>query len=162
MSKGNFAITSIGTQEAASFSITRTNMNRKRESESPSIKFAVASRSAFFLALFGCLLVSFPRAAVAGPKSSTPVVNVLMKDFSFVPKRLVIKKGTKVHWVDVQSGVTHDIDSDDDVTFSSPDMTKGKTFNHTFKTVGTFPYHCNFHGAKGGLGMAGTIIVRKK
>jgi hypothetical protein len=36
----------------------------------------------------------------------------------------------------------------------------GGTFARPFTQAGSFPYFCTFHGQAGGVGMAGTIVVR--
>ena len=43
--------------------------------------------------------------------------------------------------------------------FDSGDMPSGKTYTHEFENPGTFPYYCLYHGDKGGVDMAGTVIV---
>jgi plastocyanin len=40
-------------------------------------------------------------------------------------------------------------------------LKQGDKFEHKFDKAGTFAYHCEFHGEKGGKDMAGTIIVRR-
>ena len=37
----------------------------------------------------------------------------------------------------------------------------GKTFSRKFTKPGTYPYHCAFHGGKGGEGMSGTVVVTR-
>jgi len=89
----------------------------------------------------------------------TPYV-VKLRGFNFIPRRVVIKRNQSIRWIHRQSGVTHDIDSDDGVTFASPDMQKGDVYKFKFVKRGKYPYHCNFHGAAGGQGMAGTVVVK--
>lgn len=40
----------------------------------------------------------------------------------------------------------------------SPTINQGGMYAHTFANVGTYPYHCKFHGAPGS-GMSGTVVV---
>jgi plastocyanin len=48
----------------------------------------------------------------------------------------------------------------DDGSFTSgPLGTDWSTFSHTFDTAGEFGYFCEAHGAAGGTGMAGKVIV---
>jgi plastocyanin len=74
---------------------------------------------------------------------------VSMKDISFKPTELSVKKGTSVTW-------TNDDDVGHDVTntggpgpkFSSGKgggMQKGDTFKHTFSAPGTYDYVCTVH-----------------
>ena len=48
----------------------------------------------------------------------------------------------------------------DDGSFKSDALKQGDKFEHTFSRPGKYPYHCEFHGEKGGKDMAGTIVVR--
>jgi hypothetical protein len=38
-------------------------------------------------------------------------------------------------------------------------MGQGDTYSRTFQQPGSFPYYCTFHGAPGGEGMSGTVVV---
>jgi len=82
---------------------------------------------------------------------------VVMQNFAFSPKSLRIKKGTTVTWVN-QDRAKHTVTADDG-KFDSGDMPSGQTFAHKFDEVGTFPYYCLYHGDKGGVDMAGTVVV---
>ena len=44
--------------------------------------------------------------------------------------------------------------------FLSDTLADGAKFSHTFAKAGKYPYHCSFHGDKGGKDMAGTVIVK--
>lgn len=47
----------------------------------------------------------------------------------------------------------------DDGSFDSGMIDPGGTFSMEFDTPGTFAYYCQPHGAAGGTGMAGIIVV---
>jgi plastocyanin len=47
----------------------------------------------------------------------------------------------------------------EDGAFDSGALANGGTFQHTFTKAEPFPYFCQFHGGKGGEGMAGSILV---
>src|SRR5260370_33144524 len=64
--------------------------------------------------------------------------------FGFTPGRLAIRVGTTVTWKNMSS-VPHTVTSDDGTTFDSGTFPVGGTFHFTFKTAGTFSYHCNIH-----------------
>lgn len=64
--------------------------------------------------------------------------------FGFTPTRLTIRVGTTVTWKNMSS-VPHTVTSDDGTTFDSGTFPVGATFHFTFKTAGTFSYHCNIH-----------------
>jgi plastocyanin len=66
---------------------------------------------------------------------------------------LTITAGTQVTWTN-QDGATHNVISNTGV-FSSGDLSGGDTFEFTFDSLGTFPYHCSHHS-----GMNGTVIVQ--
>jgi len=59
-----------------------------------------------------------------------------------------------VEWVN--EGGRHSVKADNG-SFKSDALKQGDKFDK----VGTFAYHCEFHGEKGGKDMAGTIIVRR-
>ncbi len=71
---------------------------------------------------------------------------------SFSPATRTIAKGTSITFKN------NDRDSHtataDDGHFDTDTIAPGATAEITFKTAGSFPYHCNFHGA-----MTGTIVV---
>ena len=64
--------------------------------------------------------------------------------FGFTPAKLAIRAGTTVIWKNMSS-VPHTVTSDDGTTFDSGTVAVGGTFHFTFKTAGTFSYHCNIH-----------------
>jgi plastocyanin/uncharacterized membrane protein YozB (DUF420 family) len=98
-----------------------------------------------------------PALAGASVPAAENGVTVVMQNFAFSPKSLRIKKGTTVTWVN-QDRAKHTVTADDG-KFDSGDMPSGQTFAHKFDEVGTFPYYCLYHGDKGGVDMAGTVVV---
>jgi plastocyanin len=74
--------------------------------------------------------------------SSTNSVSIVNMDYS--PTSITVKKGTAVTWTN-NDDVTHTVTADSGNAFDSGNMDKGKTFSHTFDTVGTFAYHCMYH-----------------
>ena len=79
--------------------------------------------------------------------------------FTFSPATITIKAGTTVTWKNVTT-VAHTVTSDDggktfDSGTSKPVAAQTGTFTFTFKTPGTFTYHCSFHPF-----MKGTVIVQ--
>ncbi len=90
---------------------------------------------------------------IAGCSKNEPGKDeVFMNMNSFSPSSLTVTAGTTVVWEN-QEAVTHTATSNTGV-FESGNMGKNDKFSYTFTTVGTYPYHCKFHG-----GMTGTIIV---
>lgn len=84
---------------------------------------------------------------------------VTVTDFKFEPKTLTVNEGDTVVW-DNKEGL-HTIKSDTEA-FVSKNLKAGESFSYQFTKAGKYPYHCGFHGGKGGADMAGTIIVKKK
>lgn len=83
---------------------------------------------------------------------------VKVSSFKFEPKVLTVAPGTTVEWVN--EGGRHSVEADDG-SFKSDVLKQGDKFEHKFDKAGTFAYHCEFHGEKGGKDMAGTIVVRR-
>jgi plastocyanin len=92
---------------------------------------------------------------------AAPVANATVKisNFQFTPKVLTVAPGTTVEWVN-EAG-RHTVEADDG-SFKSDVLKQGDKFAHKFDKAGTYAYHCEFHGEKGGKDMAGKIIVRGK
>lgn len=82
---------------------------------------------------------------------------VRVVDSSFGPREITVAAGTEVIWTFV-GDLPHTVTAEDGA-FDSKTLDKGATFKHTFSAAGTFAYYCTLHGAKGGTGMAGTVIV---
>ena len=78
---------------------------------------------------------------------------------TFSPVRIVVPVGTTVVW-DWNDSESHSVTSDTGVFDSGLLSGTDKEFEFTFDSAGTFPYFCNVHGLPGGIGMAGTVVVR--
>jgi plastocyanin len=80
---------------------------------------------------------------------------VMVLDNFYNPEPFTIAPGTTVVWIN-RGHVAHTVTSDDPTveTFDSNTLAPGKSFSHTFNTVGVFTYHCALHD-----NMLGTIIV---
>ena len=96
-----------------------------------------------------------------GGGTSCPATDIVVTitDFSFTPSVINIGAGTTVCWTYPTGISVHTATSDDGTSFASGALSPGQIYEHTFTTDGTFPYHCIYHGAAGGTGMAGTIQV---
>jgi plastocyanin len=107
--------------------------------------------------------VSSATAPAAGNRSgatTAPVAEkatVKVSSFQFTPKVLTVAPGTTVELVN-EAG-RHSVEADDG-SFKSGVLKQGDKFEHKFDKAGTYAYHCEFHGEKGGKDMAGKIIVR--
>lgn len=93
-----------------------------------------------------------PRHVAAKPDR----VPVKVVNFEFTPRVVTIVAGTTLEWINEKGG--HTVEADDG-SFTSPTLDAGDLFEHTFDRPGEFPYHCGFHGEKGGKGMGGVVKV---
>jgi plastocyanin len=62
----------------------------------------------------------------------------------FSPVDVSVAQGTTVTWQWAAGDVSHNVTFDD--LQNSPTQSSG-TYQRTFMTAGTFPYHCTIHGA---------------
>lgn len=83
--------------------------------------------------------------------------SITMGDNFFQPRVDTVTVGSTVTW-DNQGTVAHTTTSDEG-TWDSGSKGPDESFSQTFDQAGTYPYHCVFHGAAGGVGMAGTLVV---
>jgi plastocyanin len=106
------------------------------------------------LAIF-TFLAFYPTVAIG----TTVNVTVGNGGFFFSPSTVTIRPGDTVQWTFASGGHS--------TTSGNPGMpngiwdsgirNQGAVFNHTFNTVGSFPYYCTPHGAC--CGMRGTVTV---
>ncbi len=104
------------------------------------------------------LILMWMTLLVACSGASTPqgpTVSVI--DNEFGPKELHINPGQTVSWVN--NGQTAHTVTADDQSFDSGNFDSGKVYTHTFTRPGRYLYYCVLHGADGGVGMAGVIVV---
>lgn len=94
---------------------------------------------------------------VPGEKREPNSVTVVIDQFQFINKTVIVEKGWSVVWIN-QEAPKHTVSSDDDI-FESGTMGQGDTFTSVFDQIGEFPYYCKFHGDSGDVGMAGKIVV---
>lgn len=110
---------------------------------------------------FGVLTLIFllaPLLVACGSSAQAPVgPSVSMTDNEFTPGTLHIKPGQTVTWVNNGQAV-HTVTADDG-SFNSQNVQPGAEYRRTFTVPGRYPYYCELHGAAGGYGMSGVIIV---
>ncbi len=95
------------------------------------------------------------QTAQATPAAGTVVVP--LANYAFNPGTLEIPAGTTVIFRNTDPD-PHTVTSDTGA-FPEGQLQEGQEYKFTFNQVGDFPYFCQFHGAKGGVGMAGVIKV---
>jgi len=87
-------------------------------------------------------------AVSAGGKT----IEVTIQGFAFNPSSITISPGDTVKWTNIDSA-THDVVGTD---FSSGNLKKGDSYEHTFTKPDTYNYRCSFHPS-----MLGTVIVKE-
>ncbi len=99
--------------------------------------------------------------SVSAPSTELPAsgeVNIHIRNSSFVPGRIVIKKGTKVTWINDDSMqhnvVASNVDNSGGLPTQNSLLGKDGSYSFTFNTAGTFDYHCAPHPF-----MTGTVVV---
>ena len=96
------------------------------------------------------------------PAPNTVVVTVT--NFQFTPDTVRIASGIPVRWIN-EGSLPHSVVSDSSGQFNSGTLSTGgvdqygmpfagSTYDRTFASAGTFPYHCSFHPQ-----MKGVVIV---
>lgn len=94
------------------------------------------------------------RIPTSSPAAGTVVI--FIRNFTFIPQSVTVKRGTKVTWVNCEddSADPHTSTSDAGL-WDSPTLRSGDTYSRTFDTAGTrFDYHCVPHPF-----MKGTVEV---
>ena len=84
-------------------------------------------------------------------------ITITMGDNYFSPAAVTVTPGTVVVWVN-RGSMAHTVTSDNGL-FDSGSINPGQSFSYIFSGIGTFGYHCRFHGGAGGAGMAGSVQV---
>jgi plastocyanin len=98
---------------------------------------------------------STPAVPQGNASASNPTV--VMQNIAFNPKTIQVKAGTTITFVN-RDAAKHTVTSDTG-KFKSGDIASGQSFSLKLDEPGTYPYYCEFHGDKGGVDMAGTIVV---
>ena len=78
------------------------------------------------------------------------MAHVNIKDYTFQPSDITIKKGDTVTWTNLDV-IGHDVKFKDS---DSPDLKTGESYSKTFDQAGTFDYICDIHPT-----MKGRVIV---
>jgi hypothetical protein len=82
---------------------------------------------------------------------------VSMEDNEFVPANITVAPGEAITWTN--NGENPHTATADSEAFDTGTVESGQSASVTIDTPGSYPYYCRFHGAPGGIGMAGTITV---
>ncbi len=116
------------------------------------------------VALAAALLVIATGTDGENASANLQQANVSIGDNFYNPETITVNAGTTVVWVN-NGGANHTVSSDTGVFDSgiapADLLSSGETFSFTFTAPGTYPYFCYLHGAAGGIGQAGTVIVQQ-
>jgi plastocyanin len=93
--------------------------------------------------LVAVAVTAFVVATVPAHAAATKTVAV--KNNSFSPSTVSIKKGGKVTWKWTQGGVAHNVTPPNGTGGSATSSKKGFTFSKTFTKAGTYKYVCTIH-----------------
>jgi plastocyanin len=94
-----------------------------------------------------------------GPASAQAAdASVAAENTTFEPPVITIPAGGTVTWTNTDQ-VAHTVTADDG-SFASGFLAAGESVSVTFDAPGTYAYYCIPHGAPGGLGMAGVLVVQ--
>jgi plastocyanin len=79
----------------------------------------------------------------------------------FQPANKTVSVGATVRWVWANGAGPHNVspDATEPLRSGNP-VSAPASYEYTFNTPGTYHYHCEVHGAAGGIGMSGTITVQ--
>lgn len=102
---------------------------------------------------------STTHAAAPQSKPVFGVIQVYMRNDTFIPAHIQVTLGTTVTWTN-QDTVVHNVTlaQIDPSTFNNGEsgpLYPGQSFSYTFTSRGTFQYYCQEHPFE----MAGTVIV---
>lgn len=90
--------------------------------------------------------------SVAGPPTN-----------QFSPATVNVAVGQTVTWTWAEGALAHNVRPDDIVVKIPPGegslFDAPHSYSYTFTQPGTYHYHCANHGAAGGVGMSGTVVV---
>jgi plastocyanin len=89
--------------------------------------------------------------------ASAQDLRIVALDDSFAPADLTAPIGAVLTFQN-QGANPHTVTADDG-SFDSGEIAPGTSFFLTVEEPGRLPFHCSYHGAPGGFGMAGTILV---
>ena len=101
------------------------------------------------LIISGCGTAKIAQPVVSSNSVSTTtadIVNVDIRDFTFIPDFITVKRGTTIVWTNNDTTL-HRIKSP---TFNSEKLSPGQSFSFTFNDLGIFPYFCFYNTFMGG------------
>jgi plastocyanin len=122
-------------------------VRREKEKEVTLVRRIILLMTVAALVVVGTLFAVSVAGAHKHPTAKSqkhPTRTVLIKNFSFKPANITIKRGTKLRWINKDS-TAHTATANNGRSFDSGRLGKGQSYTHTFKSVGKKPYHCKIH-----------------
>jgi plastocyanin len=95
-------------------------------------------------------------SAGTGNGTAGDVVEVEMKDISFMPEEITVKVNSKVRWTN-EDPVAHTVTDDEEMFDSGVMSGDGTMFEHQYDEPGTYDYTCTIHPTS----MTGTVVVEE-
>lgn len=93
-------------------------------------------------------------ALAAGHACAGQTVEVSIADYRFQPAEVRIKSGDTVRWINREKRTSHSVLFPGETSLESERLFPDESWERTFPTAGSFPYHCGPHPE-----MTGTVIV---
>ena len=93
--------------------------------------------------------------ADAAQAPAAPAKTVKITMFKFQPRRLVVKPGTRITWVN-RDGDPHTVTSTKGRALHSQALDTGKRYSIVLRKPGTYSYFCKIHPY-----MHGVVVVRR-
>ncbi|MGH9840766.1 MAG: cupredoxin domain-containing protein [Blastocatellia bacterium] len=112
-----------------------------------------------FALVVAAAAIRLPERVMLMATSAQAENQITITNNKFEPPAITVVEGTTVTWIN-KDGV-HTVTADDGA-FASKALNAGDNFSHQFAKAGKYPFHCTFHGGKGGRNMSGMVIVKKK
>lgn len=97
--------------------------------------------------------------AIASPAQAANFTVSANPNNTFTPAQLSITEGDSVTFTN--AGGAHNVHFEEDVDAAFPPQQDAWSFTRTFSTIGTYRYFDDAHGGRGGLDMAGVIVVNQ-
>jgi len=128
-------------------------MNGERTKRIRRVRSLIALASA-------CAAMAVVAARVTPPAAAAPQTHpVEIRSNFFTPRVINISPGDTVTWTAIDNGHTVEADDGRFNFFPQRFLNRNEQVSFTFLTEETVRYHCRVHGAAGGGGMSGSIVV---
>jgi plastocyanin len=135
-----------------------SSVGREKEKEVRLMKRIILLMTVAAVVVVGTLLAVSVAGAQKHPTAKAqkhPTKTVLIKNFSFKPAHITIKRGTKVRWINMDFDV-HTATANNGKSFDSGLLFPRQRYTHTFKSTGKTPYHCKIHPD-----MRASVVVKR-